>query len=286
MNDWVSNLYGYVQLHAIGWATSLALGLLILFVGWVLARLAAGATRRAMIRSKATSLAPMTSTLVRISVLVATIVMALDQMGFDVTTVLAGAGVLGLAVGFGAQTLVKDCISGFFLVVEDIVQVGDWVELDGKRGVVEDVGLRMTQVRAFDGTLWSFPNGEVKTVGNLSREWMRAIVEVGIAYETDLAKGLRVLQEVGDRFAADHEEFVYRGDAAQAQGVQAFADSSVTLRLILRIDASKTSEKWPLEREMRRRIKEAFDREGVEIPFPRRVVYHRGEQGDAIADAA
>ncbi|HJL18221.1 MAG TPA: mechanosensitive ion channel [Sandaracinaceae bacterium LLY-WYZ-13_1] len=289
MNEWWSNTSEYVQQHAFSWASNVALGLVILVMGWILARLAAGGARRALTRSHARSLAPMASTLVKLSVLVTSLIMALDQMGFDVTTVLAGAGVLGLAVGFGAQTLVKDCISGFFLVVEDIVSEDDWVDLDGKFGKVENVGLRMTRLRSFDGTVWYVPNGEVKVVGNLSREWVRAIVYVGVAYEADLKRAMEVLQAVGDAYAKDHPELVYEDAPPVAHGALSFGDSSVNLRLVVKIRHSAEGEKWPVERALCLRIKDAFDREGIEIPFPRRVVYHRQAEGDAmrvLSDAA
>jgi small conductance mechanosensitive channel len=282
MREQLDGVIQTLQENALSWGKSLLIGALVLVVGWVLSRLAARATKNAMRRAKAQSLAPMASTLARLSVLVTAIVMALDQMGLDVTTVLAGAGVLGLAVGFGAQTLVKDCISGFFMVVEDVLSPGDWVDLDGKFGQVEDVGLRITRLRAFDGTLWHVPNGEVKVVGNRCREWVRAVATVGVAYEADLAEALRVLQAVGDAFAAAHSEQIFDGEPPVAQGVLGLDDSSVALRLVVKLRADQTGPLWPAERELRRRIKEAFDEAGVEIPFPRRVVYHKTEEDDRV----
>lgn len=282
MEGWIETAEHYLENHALDWAAKAAIGALTILVGWFIARLAAGAVRRGLRRTHASSLAPMMATLTRLTVLVGALVMGLDQMGFDVTTVLAGAGVLGLAVGFGAQQLVKDCISGFFLVIEQVLEEGDWVDLDGKVGKVEDVGLRMTQVRSYDGTLWYVPNGEVKVVGNRSRGWVRVIAEVSVAYEEDTATALRVLQQVGDRFAEEFPELVLEGDRPEAQGVLLLDSSSVNLRLVCRIKHSIAGELWPTERLLRRRIKEAFDEAGVEIPFPRQVTYHRQED-DAAA---
>ncbi|MCB9592636.1 MAG: mechanosensitive ion channel family protein [Sandaracinaceae bacterium] len=272
MNELWTNGVTYVSVHGVEWATGLALGLVIVVVGWALARLAASATRRAMKRTHAASLGPMVGTLVRLTVSGTSFVMAADQVGLDVTTVLAGAGVLGLAVGFGAQTLVRDCISGFFLVVERVVEPGDWADIDGKFGQVESVGLRITQVRGFDGTLWHIPNGEVKLVGNMSREWVRAVAKVGVAYEADLSRGLQVLQAIGDEFAAERPELIV--EPPVAQGVLELASSSVELRLVVKMKA-ETGELWSVERELRKRIKDRFDAEGIEIPFPRQVIYHR-----------
>lgn len=282
MSEWLRGALHTLQENAFPWGKSLLFGVIALVVGWMLSRLAGRATHKAMVRAKAHSLAPMASTLARLSVLVTAVVTALDQMGFDVTAVLAGAGVLGLAVGFGAQTLVKDCISGFFMVVEDVISPGDWVDLDGKFGQVEDVGLRITRLRAFDGTLWHIPNGEVKVVGNRCREWVRAVVTVGVAYEADLAEALRVLQAVGDDFAAAHPEQIFADEPPVAQGLLGLDDSSVGLRLVVKLKADQSGPLWPAERELRRRIKEAFDAAGVEIPFPRRVVYHKTADDDRV----
>jgi len=289
MQDWIETAREYLHDHALDWLTSATIGLTTILIGWVAARLAAAAVRRAMRRTHATTLAPMMGTLTRITVLGFAIVMGLDQMGVDITTVLAGASVLGLAVGFGAQQLVKDCISGFFLVVEQIIEEKDWVEIDGKVGQVEHVGLRMTQVRAFDGTLWSIPNGEVKTVGNRSADWVRVVCSVSVAYEQDVQRGLQVLQEVGDWFAKEHAELIWEDEQPLAQGILQLGASSVDLRLVCKIKHTAAGEKWPTERMLLKEIKAAFDREGVEIPFPRQVTYHRQEDQSALriqSDAA
>lgn len=282
MQSWIETAREYLHEHALDWVTSAALGLATILVGWIVARLASAAVRRALRRTHAITLAPMMGTLTRITVLGFAVVMGLDQMGLDITTVLAGASVIGLAVGFGAQQLVKDCISGFFLVVEQIIEEEDWVDIDGKFGKVEHVGLRMTQLRSFDGTLWSVPNGEVKTVGNLSADWVRVICEISVAYEQDAQRGLQVLQDVGDWFAKEHAELIFDNDVPTAQGILELGSSSVDLRLVCKIKHTAEGEKWPTERMLRREIKAAFDREGIEIPFPRQVTYHRQEDDSAL----
>ncbi|MFW6087854.1 MAG: mechanosensitive ion channel family protein, partial [Myxococcota bacterium] len=196
-----------------------------------------------------------------------------------IKAVLAGAGVLGLAIGFGAQSLVKDIISGFFLIFDDALGEGDIANVGGEvTGVIESVGLRITKVRALDGQLWYIQNGEIQRVGNYSRTWTRALVTVGLAYEQDVAKGLRVLQEVGDTYAAENPDLVL--EPPEAQGVLGLDDSSVGVRLVVKVTAGNH---WAAERDLRKRVKEAFDAAGVEIPFPRHVVYHRQEEGEAGA---
>lgn len=208
------------------------------------------------------------------------VVMALSQLGIDVATVIAGAGVLGLAVGFGAQTLVKDCISGFFLILDDVLQVGDVAQVDDKTGVVERVGLRVTQLRAYSGQLWYLPNGSIEKVGNFHRAWNRAEILVGLAYEEDVGRALAVLARVGAAWAREHEELSI--ERPEAQGVLELADSSVLIRLVAKVPAGKI---WEVERELRARAKAALDAENVEISYPKRVVYMRRDDVSLVREA-
>ncbi|MGE0326281.1 MAG: mechanosensitive ion channel family protein [Polyangiaceae bacterium] len=260
--------------------------LVIVVVGLVIARVASGMVARSMHRRghpRAVTLAPILKTLTFILLGGVAIITGLDKLGVPIGTVLAGAGVLGLAVGFGAQTLVKDCLSGFFLILDGVLAQGDLVELDGSRGTVESVGLRMTQVRNFDGRLFYIPNGEIKTVANYNRGWARAIVEVGVSYEQDVARGLRVLDQVGADWAAEHSELVL--EPPEAQGVLGLNASDVGVRLLCKIKNDGGGKVFEVERDLRRRVKAAFDDAGVEIPFPRTVIYHRAEN-DTTAEAA
>jgi small conductance mechanosensitive channel len=202
-------------------------------------------------------------------------VMALRTLGVDPTPIIAGAGVVGLAVGFGAQTLVKDVIAGFFLLFEGLIAVGDVINFGNTSGVVEEVGLRVTKYRTFSGELWVIPNGEIRAFGNFNRQWMRAVVPVGVAYEQDIGKAMHVLEEVGRRWAEEHRDIVL--EPPQVQGILSFDDSAISLRLVIKV---KPLQQWAAEWELRRRVKEAFDREGIEIPFPRRVVYTRRDAGE------
>lgn len=266
-----------LQVWALLFAGKLAIAALILVVAFIVGRFASAAATAPLRKSRGGTLVP----IVRKGVLAFTgivgAVMALDHLGLDVATLLAGAGVVGLAVGFGAQSLVKDLISGFFLLLEDVIRVGDIATMGSITGVVEEVGLRMTQLRSFDGQLWYIPNGEITTVGNFNRDWTRAVVSVGLAYESDVGKGLKVLQAVGDAWAAENPEQVM--EPPEAQGVVGLNASDVGVRLIVK---TLPGNHWPVERELRLRVKAAFDAEGIEIPFPRQVMYHR-QEGDVSA---
>jgi small conductance mechanosensitive channel len=275
----MEGITSYIRDHWVDLALRIGVSLLMLVVAVVLgAILGRWACRALLNRShRAHTLARIARTAVSGAVTVVGAVMALDHLGVDVAALLAGAGILGLAVGFGAQSLVKDVITGFFLIYEGAIAEGDLAQVGEVTGVVERVGLRVSQVRTFNGQLFYIPNGQISVVGNWSREWVRAVVEVGLAYEHDVGKALAVLQRVGDDWARENEDLVL--EAPEAQGVLGLNASDVGVRLVVKV---KAPEHWASERALRRRVKDAFDAEGVEIPFPRHVVYHRQENGDAL----
>ena len=213
-----------------------------------------------------------------------TIVTVLAIVGFDVRALLAGAGIAGLAIGFGAQTLVKDVISGFFLLFDDTLGNGDLIRIGSDVGTVEYVGLRLIKVRKFDGELLMVPAGELRTFGNKSVGYARAIVEVGLSYEQDASVALGVLEEVAGEWAAtDEAKAVIVEEAPQVQAILALADSAVTARIIVQV---RPGEQFAVERELRQRIKAMFDQRGIEIPFPRRTVYVKPLDGGTSEDAA
>ncbi|RKO68005.1 mechanosensitive ion channel family protein [Desulfofundulus salinus] len=204
----------------------------------------------------------------------------LNLFGVRVEAILAGAGVVGLAVGFGAQNLVRDVITGFFLLLEDQFAVGDYITAAGVSGTVEEMGLRVTRLRDFGGELHIIPNGQITQVTNHSRGNMRALVEVGVAYEEDLDRVTAVLQQVCEQAARDMADIIAEGP--HVLGVVNFGQSDVVIRIIA---YTKPMQQWYVERELRRRIKEAFDRENIEIPYPRRVVLSMsgGERRDQVS---
>lgn len=196
--------------------------------------------------------------------------MILGAVGIDLRPLLAGAGILGLAVGFGAQSLVKDFLSGVFILVEDQFGVGDIVQIDADAaGTVELVSLRTTRLRAVDGTVWHVPNGQINKVGNKSQLWSRSLLDVEVAYDTDIDHAKQVIQETADRVWKDHDSVLEQPDL---WGVEALGANGVTIRLVVK---TTPAEQWRVSRLLRERIKAAFDEAGIEIPFPQQTVWHK-----------
>jgi len=282
--DVTQRIFEYAKEHAgeMGWRLLAAAA--IVLVAWMASRVARAALHRAFERdsasARAKTIVPLLQTMASVVFVGAGIVLGLAQIGLDLTAVIAGAGVIGLAVAFGAQELVRDVISGFFLILDDVIETGDSIDTDEVSGVVEGVGVRMTMVRAFDGKLWYVPNGQVKVVGNSSRGWMRAVITVGLAYEQDARRGMELMGEIGRQWCAEHPDIVL--DEPTVQGLLTLDASSVGVRLFFKVRPGEQDE---AERQLRQRIKDAFDREGVEIPFDRQVLYLRSGQAEAATAA-
>jgi len=200
----------------------------------------------------------------------------------EIGPILAGAGVLGLAVSFGAQSLVKDVIAGFFILLENQFAVGDNIEVAGKAGTVELMTLRIVQLRDLEGILHTVPNGQIGTVSNKTRAWSRAVVDVGVSYGVPVDKALAVIADEARLFAADEAWVELLDDAPEVVGVQSLGDSSVVIRTLIR---TRPGSQWAAGREFRRRLKNRLDREGIEIPFPQRTVHVRGGDVDPAAAA-
>jgi small conductance mechanosensitive channel len=202
------------------------------------------------------------------------VTMVLAEVNVNVAPIIASAGILGLALGFGAQSLVSDFLSGIFMIFEDQYGVGDVVDLGEASGTVEAVSLRVTRLRDVNGTVWYVRNGEIMRVGNMSQNWARTVLDIGVAYSEDLVKVRRVLQEVAHDLWEDEE---FKGviiEEPEVWGVEALSPDAVTVRVTLK---TAPLEQWSVAREMRQRIKARFDYEGIEIPFPQRVVWHRDQ---------
>lgn len=205
------------------------------------------------------------------------IMSVLPKIGFDIRTLLAGAGIAGLAIGFGAQTLVKDVISGFFLLFDDTLGNGDLIRIGDDVGTVEYVGLRLIKVRKFNGELMMIPAGELRTFGNLSIGYARVVTNVGLAYEQNVDDVLAVLREVATEWAeSDAIKDILIDDAPEVQAVLDLGDSAVQMRVVARV---KPGEQFEADRLLKRLIKTRFDERGVEIPFPRRMIYVKGMGG-------
>ena len=198
--------------------------------------------------------------------------MILSQVGVNIAPIIASAGILGIALGFGAQSLVKDFLSGVFMIFEDQYGVGDVIDVGEAIGTVEAVSLRVTRLRDLDGTVWYVPNGEILRVGNKSQNWSRAVVDVGVGYNEDLARAKRVLSEVAHDLWDDEDFRSVIVEEPEVTGVEALTPDAITLRVLVK---TAPMEQWAIARELRQRIKARFDHEGIEIPFPQRVVWHR-----------
>ncbi len=201
-----------------------------------------------------------------------TVMLVLSEFGISIAPILATAGVAGLAIGFGAQSLVKDYFTGFVMILENQIHVGDVVEVGGKSGKVEDVTLRYVRMRDAEGAVHYVPNGVISTVTNRSREYAFAMIEVGVGYAENLDRVIEVIRSVGAQLAQDPAFGEKILEPVEILGVENWADSSVNLRFRFK---TKALEQWPVRREMLRRLKNEFDRQGIEIPFPCRTVYTR-----------
>ncbi len=201
----------------------------------------------------------------------------MKEMGFEIGPIIAGAGIAGIAVGFGAQNLVRDIITGFFLLLENQIRVGDVVEIAGKSGLVEAVNLRTTVLRDLEGNVHIIPNGAVEAVTNRTREWSRSVLDVGVAYKENVDRVMEVLAEIGAQMQADPEWGGKIREPMNILGVNEFGPSSVNIRLTFTV---VPLQQWAVGRELRRRIKNRFDELGIEMPFPHVTVYMgKGEQG-------
>ncbi len=218
------------------------------------------------------TLASLLRTLGTTLVIIVGAMMALREIGLDITPLLAGAGVVGLAIGFGAQSLIKDLIAGFFVLLEDQFHVGDVIQAAGVSGQVERMTLRMTIVRDLQGTVHFIPNGEIKVVSNLTKEWSRAVLEVSVDYAEDVDRVSGVLAEVGRALAQDEALGKLVLEPAQVLGVESLSESQVTIRMMVKTVPLK---QWDVARELRRRIKARFDQEGIRTPCPQRVILTR-----------
>ncbi|MGD7043512.1 mechanosensitive ion channel family protein [Jeotgalibacillus proteolyticus] len=199
------------------------------------------------------------------------IVTVLQVFNYDVTALIAGAGIIGLAIGFGAQGLVSDVVTGFFILLEKQIDVGDYITTGEFSGICEEVGLRQTKIRGFDGTLHYVPNREITGMSNHSRGNMQALVDIGISYDDDVDKAIEVLQSVCDKLAQTNPAIT---EGPNVLGVQNLGDSDVVLRIIAK---TANMEQWGVERSLRKSIKEAFDQNGIEIPFPHQVYVEKKE---------
>jgi small conductance mechanosensitive channel len=203
-------------------------------------------------------------------ILAVALMMIIKELGLDIGQIIAGAGIIGLAVGFGAQSLVKDMINGFFILMEDQYRVGDVVNVAGVGGVVEEMSLRTTVLRDLEGKVHFIPNGSISTATNMTKEWSRALLDIGVAYKEDVDEVMRVLKDIGEDMQKDPKYQQVILEPIQILGVNDFADSAVVIKVMFKTLPIK---QWDVAREFRRRVKKTFDEKGIEIPFPHVTLY-------------
>ncbi len=221
-------------------------------------------------RKRVTTLTGLLHTMALALIWAVVVVMSLAQIGLDITPILAGAGILGLAVGFGAQNLVRDLISGFFMVLEDQVRVGDVAIINGTGGLVEAITFRTIVLRDLAGVVHVFPNGTITTLSNMTKEWSAYVIDVGVAYKEDTDRVVEVMRQVAEDMRRDPVFGEKILEPMEIFGVDNFGESEVTIKARIK---TKPNEQWNVGREYRRRLKKAFDAHGIEIPFPHRSLY-------------
>ena len=220
--------------------------------------------------TRATAIAGVLSGAVSTTVWVVTLMLIAGVIGLALGPLIAGAGIAGLALGFGSQSLVKDWIAGLFMLMEDHYGIGDVVDLGPAIGTVERFSLRSTVIRSLNGTVWHIPNGEITRVGNLSQVWSMALVEISVAYHTDLDAAIALMTRTAERVVADEQFASSVLEPPEVSGVEDLGDNGITIRLLVKTAAGA---QWALQRALRKAVKESFQSEGIEFPFPQRDVW-------------
>lgn len=225
-----------------------------------------------MDEKKSTTLSGILKSMVKYTVYIIMIISVLNVLNIPTAPLLATAGLGGLAIGFGAQSLVKDVFTGFFILFEDQYGVGDFVTIGDMSGTIEDIGLRITKIREYNGDLHIIPNGEVKTVTNHSRGDSLAIVDIGISYEADAERVMAVLRELAEGYYNNNQESIVQ--KPEVLGIIKFNESEVVIRTVAR---TKPLMHWKTERELRKHILKAFKDQDIKIPYPRRIIINKEE---------
>jgi small-conductance mechanosensitive channel len=227
-------------------------------------------------RKRANTLGSLLRYILFVSILSTAFVMILGEFGIEIGPILAAAGVVGLALGFGSQHLVQDIISGFFILLDDEIRVGDWVSTAGKSGSVERVNLRMTVLRDLNGNVHYIRNGLIDIVTNKTKDYSRYVFDIGVAYREDVDEVSEIISQV-DRELRDDSEFgQFILEPIEILGLDRFADSALIIKARTKTQPVK---QWKVAREFNRRLKKAFDERNIEIPFPHLTLY-AGEDKD------
>ncbi len=219
---------------------------------------------------RAKALTALSHSVISVTIWTIAILTALGSLGINLGPLVAGAGIAGVALGFGAQSLVKDFLSGISMLIEDQYGVGDIVDVGGTIGEVESISLRSTRLRGIDGTAWHIPNGEINKVGNLSQDWSRIVLDISVAYKSDLTFTQQEIAKVLENFSQDPSYKDNLLEDPEILGVQSLSDNSIEIRVSIKV---KAGTQWELTRKLREKIKNHFDETAIEIPFPQLSVW-------------
>ena len=230
-------------------------------------------------KKRASTLSSVIRHLLTVVILVVALMTILGQLGVEIGPILAAAGIVGLAVGFGAQNLVKDVINGFFILLEDQIRVGDVVQIAGKGGLVEKVNLKMTILRDFSANVHYIPNGNIDVVTNMTKDYSRYVFDIGVAYREDVDQVMKIIREVDEELRKDSSCSEDILEPLEIFGLDQFADSAIIIKARYKTKAIK---QWGVAREFNRLLKKKFDERNIEIPFPHLTLYMgEGKQGEA-----
>ena len=281
ITNWIEQMVPWLSTHGI---RILLIAIVAYFLNKLLIRVVTRLVRVAVVSDKYTSKeaeVKRENTLIRIfraiisvTIIGIAILMILQEAGLNITPILTGAGIVGLAVGFGGQYLIRDIITGFFIILENQYRIGDVVALDDSGGVVEDIGLRMTTLRDIDGTVHHIPHGEIRKVLNRTKTFARVNINLGISYDSDLDHVINTVNRTGHELANDPDWKEKIISPPQFVRVDDFADSAIIIKIL---GDTKPLRQWEVSGELRKRLKIAFDREKIVIPFPQVVVHPSGK---------
>lgn len=264
-NDWVLEFFSQVLTAYV-----------LIFIAAVILEVAIGLVELAFHRlggdsaSRVNTLLPIAKNTVYIVLVVMFALVGLSEMGIDVMPLLAGAGVVGFAIGFAAQTFIKDLLMGFIIILEDLIQVGDVARVGGRVGAVERITIRKVQLRDLSGSVFTVPFSEISIVENLTKEFSCAVFDIGVAYREDVDKVMELLEQIGkDMLEAENvkDEIL---EPLEIFGLDKFGDSAIVIKARFK---TKPIQQWTVSREFNRRVKIAFDKNGIEIPFPHQTIY-------------
>lgn len=202
------------------------------------------------------------------------LILVLSRVGVNIAPLIAGAGIAGLAIGFGAQELVRDVIAGFFMLLENQIRRGDVAVINGTGGLVESIGLRTTVLRDLPGVVHVFQNGKISSLSNMTKDWSGMVFDIGVAYKEDTDNVVEIMKQVAEELRADPQFSEKIKEPLEVFGVDEFSDSAVIIKARFK---TKPIQQWEVGREYRRRLKKAFDKNGIEIPFPHTTLYAGSE---------